>query len=570
VSNAAGTRGEVTAIAAGTSVVTAAVSGIVGTATVNAVGGAPQKLEVKPAVVSKGIGDAQQFTATAIYANNVTAVVTAQCAWSTSAASVASIDSTGKATGIAAGAATITATYQGVAGTASLTISGATLQAISVTPIAPSVQKGSTRSMVATGQYSDGSTLDLTQLATWTSSAPNVADVSNNAGSKGLLTAITQGSAQITAAYQGVTGTTTVTVNSATVVSIQIDPSTLKVPIGVSDWFTATAIMSDNSSIDVTWQAQWTSSAPSVADVGNNPNLDKGVVTSQAAGVCQIRATYGGVTGTSAVTVTAATITAVQVTPSTPSVAKGSNLNMIATAVFSDNSTTFIKYEATWTSSNATVASVGNSYWYKGWLDALNPGTATISATWHGVTGATTVTVTAATLNKIQITPFAPKLPVGFQTYLQATGIYSDNTTQDLTYLASWTSSDPAVASVSWYGRLTPSTAGSATISATYGGVTGTDAVTVSSATLSSISISPATTTIAVQQTKQLLASGTFSDGSVMDVTEYVTWLSSSPTVADVSNAIWSWGQAKGLAPGSTTITAVRGTVQGTAAVTVQ
>src|SRR5262249_9891816 len=154
-----------------------------------------------------------------------------------------------------------------------------------------------------------------------------------------------------------------------------------------------------------------------------------------------------------------------------------------------------------------------------------------------GVTGTTPVTVTSATLMSIQVTPFEPKLPKGYETYLRATGIYSDNSTQELTYVVSWTSGAPATAAVSPYGELQPLQAGVAQINATYLGVTGTTAVTVTNATLQTIQVTPGMASIAVGAQQAFSATGTFSDLSVMDVTEYVTWLSNDRTAADVANA---------------------------------
>jgi len=177
-------------------------------------------------------------------------------------------------------------------------------------------------------------------------------------------------------------------------------------------------------------------------------------------------------------------------------------------------------------------------------------------------------------LDRIQITPFSPTLPVGFNTQFIATGVYSDNSTRDLTQLATWLSSANGVASVSnagaTRGQVSPLSAGSATISASYQGVTGTDAVTVSSATLASISISPADTTIMVSSQLQYSATGTFSDASQMDLTNYVTWISSNAGIADVSNAPGSRGLARGFAVGTTTISAVRNSVTGATSLKVQ
>src|SRR5262249_2150185 len=154
-----------------------------------------------------------------------------------------------------------------------------------------------------------------------------------------------------------------------------------------------------------------------------------------------------------------------------------------------------------------------------------------------------------------------------FTTQLAATGIYSDNTTMDLTNLATWTSNASDKAAVSdamgSKGRLSPLVAGPATITATYQGVSGTDMGTVSGATLSSIAVTPSPATVALPASTQLTATGTFSDNTTLDVTRYVTWLSSTPGTASVSNANGSWGLATGLATGPVTISAVRGSVTG-------
>jgi hypothetical protein len=56
----------------------------------------------------------------------------------------------------------------------------------------------------------------------------------------------------------------------------------------------------------------------------------------------------------------------------------------------------------------------------------------------------------------------------------------------------------------------------------------------------------------------------------MINVTPYMTWLSSTPSIASISNANGSQGVATGLSVGMVTITAVRGGVTGTAMLTVQ
>ena len=70
---------------------------------------------------------------------------------------------------------------------------------------------GATASFTAEGQYSDGSSYELTDLVTWISTMNGVATVSN-ASARGLVTAVAAGNTTIEAHFQGQTGTSAVTV----------------------------------------------------------------------------------------------------------------------------------------------------------------------------------------------------------------------------------------------------------------------------------------------------------------------------------------------------------------------
>jgi uncharacterized protein YjdB len=98
--------------------------------------------------------------------------------------------------------------------------------------------------------------------------------------------------------------------------------------------------------------------------------------------------------------------------------------------------------------------------------------------------------------------------------------------------------------------------AGSATITATYLGKSGTSTLTVSPATLSAIAITPNPTSLAKGASQQLTATGTYSDTTTRDLTAVVTWLSSSSTVAVVSNANGSRGLLTAVGAGSSSVTA--------------
>jgi large repetitive protein len=90
------------------------------------------------------------------------------------------------------------------------------LKSITVTPTNPSIALGATQQFVATGQFSNGSTANLTDAVTWSSSVPGVASIS----ATGLASAIGAGQTVIKAASGTINGSTTLTVTSAVTYTI--------------------------------------------------------------------------------------------------------------------------------------------------------------------------------------------------------------------------------------------------------------------------------------------------------------------------------------------------------------
>ncbi len=200
------------------------------------------------------------------------------------------------------------------------------------------------------------------------------------------------------------------------------------------------------------------------------PALSISILLSFAAGCAGIRS--GGGTVTPPVTVTS-----VAVTPTAASVAVNATQQLQANANFSDRSASDVTSTATWTTSNAAVATVSN----KGLVTGIAPGTANITASSGGQSASSAITVTsvARVLTSISVTPQNGTVGAGNTLQLKATATYSDNTTGDVTSSATWSSSATTIATVSNTGLVSGVAKGSATITATSGTVSGTDAITV-------------------------------------------------------------------------------------------
>lgn len=165
--------------------------------------------------------------------------------------------------------------------------------------------------------------------------------------------------------------------------------------------------------------------------------------------------------------------------------------------------------------------------------------------------------VSESTVTSLSLSPTNPTLLVGGTTQFVATGVTAGGTSIDVTPGVTWTSSKEGVATVNSSGLATAVSTGVTTVYAKYqNGYTQT-VITVSSATLSSIKLTPIGTSISVGGTQQYTATGTYSDGTQRDATGSVTWSSSYTNVATISTG----GLATGVAAGSTVITAKSGAI---------
>jgi trimeric autotransporter adhesin len=166
--------------------------------------------------------------------------------------------------------------------------------------------------------------------------------------------------------------------------------------------------------------------------------------------------------------------------------------------------------------------------------------------------GNTTGTGTTPTVTLSADATVAKGLTHQFQAHLAHDGIVDD-----CTGTGQWTSSDPAVATVTG-GAATTLGLGQTTITATCSGYSDTSLLVVTAAEVVSIAVTPLTGELPVGLSEQLAATATLTDGTTSDVTVDVVWASSNTNAFDVSNAVATAGVllAKNAAGQSSTITA--------------
>jgi hypothetical protein len=251
------------------------------------------------------------------------------------------------------------------------------LRSIAVSPNPVSVGVGLTTALTATGQYTDGSSQDLTAGATWSASG------SAKVSAAGVVTGTAAGSATVTATLGAVSGSTAVTVTAPVLRSLTVSPSPAPVIAGIPVQLSLTGAYSDGSTKNLTSSAAWSSSAATRATVSA-----AGLLTGKAAGPATVTATVAGLSAST--TVTVRTITSVDVVPLLSIIKVGRQVQLTAIARLSDGSTANVTSAATWCSALPTVATVSAT----GLVTGKRAGVGVVFATVGGRTDLGLVNVT--------------------------------------------------------------------------------------------------------------------------------------------------------------------------------
>ncbi len=509
----------------------------------------------------------QAYTA-ALYSDNSSQDISAEAQWFSSDSTVASVDANGQITALQPGTSTIAAVVQSHIASVQLTVEDAQLIALRIIPGNVQLTQGNQKQFSAEGTYTNGQTTlnqDVTELVTWSTSAPSNISISDAPGSKGLATTIASGTAEINATLNSLTSSAPATITAANLVRIEISVPQTTVPATTKLQLQATGIFADDSETDLSSQVSWSSDNESLATISNT-----GLISTLAPGVVGLSLSYQGQTADIEVSISDASLAYIEISPSNPNLTAGSSKQLYATAIYTDGSHLDVTEQATWTSSDENIASIGNTNLNHGELTTIAAGKTTISAHFKDQTHQTNLSVTAALLKSIEIEPSNPNIAINTQQPFSVTGHYDNGMTRDLTKQVSWSSTDTSIAEKqSRAGYFKGLTSGTSKIIATLGKTTAFTELTVTAATLNSISLSPLDINIVKGFSTQLSAVGHFSDSSTQDISNSVIWQSSDQATASISNANDDVGLLTSLATGNSTISASFSGISSSTSVTV-
>ncbi|RLF27085.1 MAG: hypothetical protein DRN14_05860 [Thermoplasmata archaeon] len=517
-------------------------------------------------------GSVSLFTAYAIYSDSSVVDVTSDANWKSENSAIATVVLTGEydlplaeVYGVEVGATDIGISFGGLTASQAVEVTGATLESIQVTPARVKVPMGTKDFYSAIGYYSDGSSVNVTSLSTWISSSSSVVSVVASGVNAGFAKALSLGTSNVTATLDGITSNAAaVVVSAASLDEIWILPSAEQsVAKGATFQFSVMAKYSDLTQKDITLEATLRSSKTQIATIETN-NAMAGLAYGVSVGDTEINALYQGKNATPVtLIVTEATLVSIQVTPSDVVVSQGTKGQYRATAYYSDNTSAEVTYQSTWLSSNPNVVRVGVN---TGVGEALSGGNSNIIATLDSVTSndAKVEVIGNPVLLSVEIIADKVEFPKGTSVRYVAYGTYDDDgdgvgdREADVTADCTWISEDTSIATVENrfdYAEVYGVEVGNANIGVFFIDKTDTQAISVTQATVSTITLTPSFAQLRVGDTKEYIALALFSDGSSKDVTLDASWSSTDRSVAIgyVQNAK---AIAEAIAQGSTEITA--------------
>ena len=549
--------GEASALDAGTADVQVSFGGLIASATQTVDPSTPTALLVWPPVTPLTVGLPASLAAERVLADGAVDDVTQLVGWSSSCPAQVQL-----ATGVRGGAVfartaktcSAVAKLSGLYGAASLDAVARAVQRLEVFPSQVAIGPGGWVALTATAVFSDGSLLDVTPLAGWSSNTSAV--MVGNGPQAGQALGADAGVSELTATFGGATASAAISVQPQ-LAALEVWPPLVELHAGTEQPLRATAVWPAGDAVDVTPWTVFTSSNPPVARVANATGA-RGVLAGVSPGTATVSAVFGAAFGRASVAVSASIPQGLAI--SGPSaLPSGERTTLQAAAQFSDGSDQDVSSQSAWTSSAPSILRVRGTGPSRGAASGMSVGSAQAQARYGSIVGTAVVATTEGGLQSLSIGALPSAVPAGVQLQLVATATFPMGVQLDVTSRAVWTSLSPDVAAVAngpHSGLVTARLPGSAQLTAKFEGTAATASLVVSSATLTAVTILPSAPSGPVGVQIPLVAQGSFTDGSKFDLTGQARWSSANPAQVAVSNGEESRGTAMALVSQASSIAA--------------
>ncbi len=406
---------------------------------------------------------------------------------------------------------------------------GGTVATVTMAQPTVTLGVGATATLVVVARDDQGREINDRPVV-WSTSDNAIVSVSPS----GVLTAVSEGVAQVSASIAGRSASATVTVVQRPVNSIEIGPLAPRLLVGGVIQLVALPRDETGSALS-NRPVFWSSSEPSVAFVDAS-----GFVTGLSAGAATITARSESREAAVGVVVTAVPVASVIISPRVDTIVVGQSTQLNAVARDAAN-VPLVDRTFAWRSGASATATVSAS----GLVVGVTPGTVKIEAQSETVIGEATIVVQPRPIGAVIISPSQATLTVGEATSLtvQVTDANGNLLTgRTITYQ----SMNTGVAQVSTTGVVSAVGPGTTEIRASSEGRTGVMSITVRPTPVATVRVQPSTATLSIGATQQLIASALDAAGNVLPE-RAVSWTSGAPAILSVSAS----GLVNALAPGT-------------------
>ena len=399
VGNGETDRGRLTALAPGQVRITARLGELSDTLDLTIAPATLEGIEISPAEARARVGEAFPLQAIGHYSDGRLRDLSTDVDWTVDDPDRARIDEAGRLTPLAPGRVTVVAVLDDARGEATVIIDEAPVTDLRIDTADTTVALGTELTLRAIGQTEDGREVDLTGQATWRSG--DAAVLVPDPNTPGRFTAVGAGQTVVGVRYDD-QDTPRTALLQITVVDTRLtdlvlvdedgnDLTALTLASGTRRPLRIEGLYADGRRQDLTAEVGLSLEDEATATL---LHLDDGPwLLGVAPGETTLTLRLGEVENTVPVTVTGATLTAIDIAPTPLTVPKGGERRLLAIGRFDDGSRQDLTDQVVWTSLDPAIAAVSNGRDREGTVTGLALGETTVQASFGEKTAQVTVTV---------------------------------------------------------------------------------------------------------------------------------------------------------------------------------
>jgi hypothetical protein len=362
---------------------------------------------------------------------------------------------------------------------------GGSVAWINITPPSANITADQTQQFNAVAFDTKGNQTNAT--FTWSASGGSVSQA-------GLYSPGPAGTFNVYANASGKSGSASVTVTAGALAAVVVKPNPATVTVGTARQFTAEGADAKGNKLPVT--PTWGAQQGSISGTGLYTAPTK-------TGTDTITATDtgSGKSGTAAVTLAAGPVTRIDISPPSATITADQTQQYVAQGFDQHGNPATVS--PTWSAGGGAISAAG----------IYTPGavgTFTVTGSANGTSGTAQVTVTPGALSRIEVEPNAASITADETAQFAAKGF--DQKGNAVAVSPSWSAAPSG--SVDATGKFTPALAGTVTVKASQGALSGTATVTVRAGQPRTVEVEPAAVTITADSSAQFTARALDSKGN--------------------------------------------------------